>query len=409
MKEESKIILYKELMKFEKNSKMKDSKIIGWEEFMTLGDRQILEYVLNFRDEARENAKEKVDKKEFFIEFPDMELEGTDLEGIYIHDFMAGYAKERNNGKKIFITTKINLKDTKCTINLATIRPIIISDDGKNIKEIVADVTKCDFRGCKVFGKFQNSKARLQYKKTNLPKEYIDRLEKYKIPEEDANATDLIYLYMLEKKNIRGVNGLEKVKQLVDFDLSSLKENIWKYSGIITRNKIDISYSGAFISEQGLSSIGRENFYIDPEVRAKEAYKNGDYDYIEKMLNELDKETRNKIVTLAMRDGKIEFANKHIEDLTSVQRKYLDLQKQQEHNGRFKKELENNNIEFLYENYEQIPDEKIKEKVREHALNELNFEFIKKHFTDYPKNTQRELAINHNELDLPESILRSLM
>ena len=82
---------------------------------------------------------------------------------------------------------------------MGTIRPIIISLDGKTIKEITADIRKCDFRGCIVFGKFQNSKAKLEYTDNNLPKEYIERLINFKVPEEAVEYTDKIYLNMLER------------------------------------------------------------------------------------------------------------------------------------------------------------------------------------------------------------------
>ena len=95
---------------------------------------------------------------------------------------------------------------------------------GKTIKEISADIRKCDFRGCTVFGKFQNSRAELQYTNENLPKEYTDRLINFKVPEEARITTDIVYLNMFEKKIVRGIKGLDKVKQMVDYNLVDLKD-----------------------------------------------------------------------------------------------------------------------------------------------------------------------------------------
>ena len=95
---------------------------------------------------------------------------------------------------------------------------------GKTIREINADIRKCDFRGCTVFGKFQNSKAKLEYTDDNLPKEYRDRLIDYKVPSESVLTTDIVYLNMIEGKFVRGTSGLEKVKQMVDYNLTGLKE-----------------------------------------------------------------------------------------------------------------------------------------------------------------------------------------
>ncbi len=175
---------------------------------------------------------------------------------------------------------------------------------GETIKEIVADVTKCDFRGCTVFGKFQNSKAKLEYGDKNLPKEYIDRLEEFEVPENAVMTTDNIYLDMLEGKIIKGTNGIEKVKQMVDYNLTNIKENIWNYRDVICGQGIDISYTGAFIYQYGLESIGRENYLINLELRAKEAYKLGDMDYVESVFKDLDKDTKRSLVGLALRDRK---------------------------------------------------------------------------------------------------------
>ena len=51
--------------------------------------------------------------------------------------------------------------------------------------------------------------------------------------------------------------------------------------------KIDISYTGAFMYEYGMESIGKENYYIDLDRRAKEAYLKGDMDYVESVFKDL--------------------------------------------------------------------------------------------------------------------------
>ncbi len=332
MDKQSKIMLYNQLTKIELLSKTRNHKVMEWEKFEKLSSKDILDYIISYRDTALEKFKKdkqskKEDIKEFYIELPDMDLQGEDLSDTYLHMFRAGYSKERNNGKKVFVTTNINFKDTGCIINLATIHPIIISVDGITIKEISADIRKCDFRGCTVFGKFQNSQAKLIYTEENLPKEYIERLEKYKVDYDAELTTDYAYLDMLEGKIIKGMNGLEKVTQIVDYDLTSMKKNIWKYRDVIKENNINIAYTGAFIYEYGFQSIGKENYYIDLELRAKEAYKNGDIDYVNRVFQDLDKETRRKLITLAFRDRKMKFVKKHYKELSALQKRYLSIQK----------------------------------------------------------------------------------
>jgi len=54
--------------------------------------------------------------------------------------------------------------------------------------------------------------------------------------------------------------------------------------------------------QYGMESIGQENYYIDLDGRAKEAYLKGDMDYIESVFKELTKETKRNIVSLALKD-----------------------------------------------------------------------------------------------------------
>lgn len=331
MDEQAKRILYEQLVKIRETSNINSEKLIEWNHFTKLDAKEVLKYSLLYRNRILEKSKiikkrkKEVNRNEFYLELPDMDLSGQDLSDVYLNMFMPGYAKEENGYKKVFVTTNINLKDTKCVINLASIRPIIISEDGVHIKEITADIKKCDFRGCIVFGKFQNSKAKLEYNEDNLPKEYIERLSKYQVPYDARITTDIVYLDMIERKIVKGTNGLQKVKQIVDFDLTGMRNYIWKYRNVIKENNIDISYTGAFIYEYGLESIGKENYYIDLEKRAREAYLDGNMKFVEEVFIELDKETKRKLVTLALRDGNIEFAKKHQKELSNLHKRYMDI------------------------------------------------------------------------------------
>lgn len=76
---------------------------------------------------------------------------------------------------------------------------------GKTIKEISADIRKCDFRGCTVFGKFQNSRAKLEFTDENLPREYIQRLADFKVPLDSVPPTDDLYIAMIDGNIIRGI------------------------------------------------------------------------------------------------------------------------------------------------------------------------------------------------------------
>lgn len=135
MDEKAKKILYDQLLKISEISHIKGEKLIDLEMFLGFEDKEALNYSLSFRNRVFEKCKaNKLFKKElnisdFYLQLPDMDLSGKDLSDVYLSMFMPGIAKEEMGYKKVFVTSKINLKDTKCVINLATIRPIIISED----------------------------------------------------------------------------------------------------------------------------------------------------------------------------------------------------------------------------------------------------------------------------------------
>ncbi|MCI8392666.1 MAG: hypothetical protein HFJ24_06125 [Clostridia bacterium] len=137
MDEQAKILLYRQLMKFEMMAKLKGEKLLSWEEYLALDKKEALEYASDYRDRCSEAFNKRAresERRPLYLELPEMDFEGEDLSDFYLHDFMPGYAKDRNNGKRVFITTKVNLKNTNCVINMGTIRPIIISLDRKNNK-----------------------------------------------------------------------------------------------------------------------------------------------------------------------------------------------------------------------------------------------------------------------------------
>lgn len=62
--------------------------------------------------------------------------------------------------------------------------------------------------------------------------------------------------------------------------------------------------------QYGIESIGKENYYINLELRAKDAYLRNNMDYVESVFKDLDKETKRNLVSLALRDRKRKFCKK---------------------------------------------------------------------------------------------------
>lgn len=92
MDEQAKILLYKQLIKFEDMARKKVKKLISWEEYSELDKKDALEYAAHYRDlcsnEFNRRARAK-DKRPLYLELPEMDFEGEDLSDFYLHDFMA--------------------------------------------------------------------------------------------------------------------------------------------------------------------------------------------------------------------------------------------------------------------------------------------------------------------------------
>ena len=312
------------------------------------------------------------------------EINGEDLKDVYLHTFIPGLKRVRNTGKEIFVSTKINLKDTNCTINIATIKPTISSEDGKERK---ANIKNCDFRGCKVFGKFQNDNYYIEYESKNLPEEYMSRIKQNNYPDALKNLASSLYLEMLEGRTPKKVKDIKKLRQIVDFDLTSLKKNIWKYRNLIKETKLNISYTGAFIFEYGLESVGKENYYIDLEARALDSYKKGDIEFAEKLFDDIDKETRNRIISLALNDGNIEFARKYKKELSPLQKKYLDAQTEKvkeikgenEAKGNLRQYIESGNIAKFDEEFNNMEFDLRSDAIKEMYESNVKLDLLEKY------------------------------
>lgn len=91
MDEQAKILLYKQLVKFEKMSKIKGKKLISWEEYCDLDKKEALEYASHYRDicsnEFNRRAKTS-ERRPLYLELPEMDFEGEDLSDFYLHNFM---------------------------------------------------------------------------------------------------------------------------------------------------------------------------------------------------------------------------------------------------------------------------------------------------------------------------------
>lgn len=153
--------------------------------------------------------------------------------------------------------------------------------------------------------------------------------------------------------------------------------------------------------EHGMESIGHENYYIDIDRRAKDAYLKGDMDYIESVFKDLEKETKKNLVSLALRDGKEYFVKKHNKELKGVQRKYLEAKESKvkitEETGKIKEDLirlyKDNKFVDLEIDIMKV-DTRLRSDVIEEIYKSGNLEFVVKYLDAITTRLKNEILIS---------------
>ncbi|MDE5830921.1 MAG: hypothetical protein K2H53_04670, partial [Clostridia bacterium] len=73
------------------------------------------------------------------------------------------------------------------------------------------------------------------------------------------------------------------------------------------------------------------------------------------------------------------------------------------------RELNAKNLKFLYENYQYISNQDVKDKIIRYAYKEENVDFLNEHLRDMPKSMKLEAAIRFKNLKLTEAEMNELL
>ena len=133
--------------------------------------------------------------------------------------------------------------------------------------------------------------------------------------------------------------------------------------------------------------VRKENYYIDLEARALDSYKKGDIEFAEKLFDDIDKETRNRIISLALNDGNIEFARKYKKELSPLQKKYLDAQTEKvkeikgenEAKGNLRQYIESGNIAKFDEEFNNMEFDLRSDAIKEMYESNVKLDLLEKY------------------------------
>ena len=373
MNEESKRILYKQLVEMNKlNTNTSAKPILEEKQFMQLSDKEILKYIFEYRDNEiiLENENEIP-----FIELPDMNLEGQDLSDLYLSYFIMAIVEEKNGVVNIVRPSNVNLKDTGAVINLSNIAPNKVKNEDV-INEYCIDFSDSNFTGCELYGilpdeygvggaagKF-NKEVTTIGKEDALDKDYLDRRKEKHLTDEKKKISDRAYERLCDGKTLSGMRN-QKLIDLTDYDLSFVTEE--QLNDIIYRNiKIDKAQTKRLFN------------LLYPVNKARvleQEYKKGNIDFVKKQFKHADsyiigKDIKGEILKLEYEKGNIDFVEEHFKEVSESAK--LEI---------LKREYEKGNIDILEKHFNEIYGES-KIEILKRACEKGNIEFVKKHFNE---------------------------
>lgn len=233
--------LYSQLEVIAKDSSAK-SPLISLELFLAKDDVQLIKYIFEFR--KTHIVMIDGEKVEPYFELPDMDLSGLDLSEVEFAAFVPGIIKDGT-----IIKSKINLSNTNAIVNISRIYNTDIIDHN-GYREYVTDLSNCDFRGCRIYGRTQEEIKKGKKDKdkyTFIGKEVLDdRYLKRRachsgIP---TSVAEEVYANLIDGRTISHINENEEI-DLTDYDFSNFSPSeITFIKNQLYRRKILIGFSG---------------------------------------------------------------------------------------------------------------------------------------------------------------------
>ena len=412
MDEDSKKVLYKQLVEMYENNNNKDEQpIIAENEYLQLLAKDALAYILNYRENADFGLDDNGQKNIFYIELPDMDLSGEDLSHLRIKEFIPGTFDEYG----MLTASYIDLQDTNALVDLNDIGYTRSEENETGVTDYIIDFELMNFNGCDIYGILPDeyaeyeddlksklkSKIITQNKEGHLDERYIQRRKEEHLSKEEKARSDKAYKRIMSGNSIKGMRGVnDGTINLNDYDFSELNdeqvealglsingysvetndvevlEKIFKYlddsskgnimEDLLQLNKMDLveelfNYLDDFHQEiivEKMSNSGKIRYELELEK----------FEFLENLFAYLDYYDKNDIVERALQLNKMDFVEKHFKYLNSDSKEIILIQK-----------IEQNDIEYVENHFEYLYGHEIT-KIVEKALELGKTAFAEKHF-----------------------------
>ena len=432
MDENSKKVLYKQLVEMYENNNNKDEQpIIAENEYLQLLAKDALAYILNYRENADFGLDDNGQKNIFYIELPDMDLSGEDLSNLRIKEFIPGTFDEYG----MLTASYIDLQDTNALVDLNDIGYTRNEENETGVTDYIIDFELMNFNGCDIYGILPDeyaeydddpksklkSKIITQNKEGHLDERYIQKRKEEHLSKEEKARSDKAYKRIMSGNSVKGMRGVnDGTINLNDYDFSELNDeqiealklsvkdyNIetndielidsakcFPYISLSERKKI-VEYALKF---EKMHFLERHSTYLDfdsEEIIEKileKALELDEMGLVERLYRNFHTSKRVEILEKALELDKMEFLEDYFGDLSSdSKRKILD------------KALELDKMEFVEDHFEDLsPDSQVVILVPKLKQNDI--EYVEEHFKHLSYGGKEKILKIALELDKMEFV-----
>lgn len=389
MDEQAREILYNQLVEMSNiNLKYNATAIMDRDAFMSMPEEDVLKYVFDYRDtQTRFESGGKA--ATYYIEMPNVYLNGKDLSETYLSRFVLSHEVEGNKREPSIV----DLGNTNVTINLTDLGYSELTKTDRRADEEIIDLEIADFRGCNLYGllpdeyqdeDFTGLKKRVTVLgKDRLDERYLKRRKAHHLSPQSKKIADKAYERLLNGESFYRMTGNRDKIDLTDYDmtavedLANLCENFCKYN-------IEISLFTRELKEKILNGVSYKGRLL------RQILYQGDMEFVKQNFEKIDKmEYKSYLLVEICRQGEIEFV-----------RQYL---KKNVLSGSNKEEVEKQLIsqlaeKYLQENYETAKEdfEKLDRYMKSEVIKEmLLFRETKSNIDDEPLDRMINLYLNN--------------
>lgn len=449
MDEDSKKVLYKQLVEMYENNNNKDEQpIIAENEYLQLLAKDALVYILNYRENADFGLDDNGQKNIFYIELPDMDLSGEDLSHLRIKEFIPGTFDEYG----MLTASYIDLQDTNALVDLNDIGYTRSEENETGVTDYIIDFELMNFNGCDIYGILPDeyaeyeddpksklkSKIITQNKEGHLDERYLQRRKEEHLSKEEKARSDKTYKRIMSGNSVKGMRGVnDGTINLNDYDFSELSDE--------QIEALKLSVENYNIETNDIELIDNVNYFrylsnSEKEKILEHALKFGNMDFLKKHSTYLDFDSgeivdkilekaleldemdlvenlyrnfhtykRVEALEKAIKLDKMEFVEKYFGDLGSDSKEKilaiaLELDKMEFVEEYFEdlssdlkvailiQKLEQNDIEYVEKHLEDVGSY-VSEKILEKALELDKMEFVEKHFRYLGSDSQVAILI----------------